>query len=102
MRFCHEVFFLLIKAYLLLHSFYTFKTKYLLTVNHLRIGIFNSAKLLNNPLACCSLINLNFLLLHNAHLDESIILSFLVFTTFGFLLSVFFQTSKYTIILFYI
>ena len=51
-------------------------------------------KLLNNPLASCSLINLNFLLSHTAHFDKSIILPFFVFTTFRFLFSVFFLHFK--------
>ena len=37
-------------------------------------------KLLNNPFACCSLINF----------DKIIVLPLLVFETFGFMLSVFF------------
>ena len=47
-------------------------------------------KLLNNPLASCSLSNFDFLLLHTKHFDKSIILHFLVLATLGFLLSVFF------------
>ena len=47
-------------------------------------------KLLNNPFACCSLINFDFLLPHIAHFDKIIILPLLVFETFGFMLSVFF------------
>ena len=60
----------------------------------LRIGIFIPVNLLNNPLASCSLIKFDFLLLHTAHFDTSIILPFLVFKTFGFLLSVFFLHFK--------
>ena len=30
-------------------------------------------KLLNNPFACCSLINFDFLLLHIAHVDKIIV-----------------------------
>ena len=44
-------------------------------------------KLLNNPFAFCSLINLHFLLLHIAHVDKIIALSLVVFETFGFILS---------------
>ena len=50
-------------------------------------------KLLNNPLRYCSFINLDFPLSDYAHFDKSIILPFLVFTTFGFLISVFLYTS---------
>ena len=56
----------------------------------LKIGTFIPAKLLNNQLASCSLINLDFLLPQTAQFDESIILPFFIFLTFGFLLSVFF------------
>ena len=52
------------------------------------------AKLRNNPLASCSLMYFNFLLLHTAHFDKSIILPFFVFTTFAFLLCVFFLHFK--------
>ena len=60
----------------------------------LRISTFTPAKLLNNPFGRCSLRNFNFLLSHNAHFDKSIILPFLVFTTCGFVLSVFFLHFK--------
>ena len=56
----------------------------------LRIGIFTPVKLLNNPLPSCSLRNFGFLLLHNDHFDKSIFVPFLVLTTYGYLLSVFF------------
>ena len=49
-------------------------------------------KLLNNPFACCSLINFDFLLPHMAHFDKTIVLPLLVFETFGSMLSVFFFT----------
>ena len=49
-------------------------------------------KLLNNPFACCSLINYDFLLPHIAHFDKIIVLPLVVFETFGFMLSVFFYT----------
>ena len=42
----------------------------------------------NNPPASCSLMNLDFLLLHTAHCDRNIDLLSLVFGTHGFLLSV--------------
>ena len=58
-------------------------------------------KLLNNPLASCSLINFEFLLSHTAHYYKSIILPFFVLATFGFLLSVFFCTSSDMIKLLY-
>ena len=63
---------------------------------------FAPSKLANNPLASCSLINLDFLLLHTEHLNKSIILSFFVFKTSGFLLCVFFYTSNNKITLSYI
>ena len=47
-------------------------------------------KLLNNPFACCSIINFDFLLPHMAHFDRIIVLPLVVFKTFGFMLSVFF------------
>ena len=51
-------------------------------------------RLLINPLASCSLINLDLLLPPAAHFDKSIIFPFFVFTTFGFLLSVIFLYFK--------
>ena len=45
-------------------------------------------------LASRSLINFAFLLSHTGYFDESIILLFSVFTTFGFLLSVFLSTLQ--------
>ena len=70
----------------------------------LRISISIPAKLLNNPLASCSLRNFDFLLLHTENFVKSIILLFSVFTTFGFLLSVFFLhlDTNNKITLFYI
>ena len=52
-------------------------------------------KLLNNRLACCSLINFDFLLPHIAHFDKIIVLQFAVFKTFAlvvliYALSIFF------------
>ena len=44
-------------------------------------------KLLNNPFASYSLINLDFLPPHLAHIDGSIVLLFLVFKTFEFTFS---------------
>ena len=49
-------------------------------------------KLLNNPFACCSLINFDFLLPHIAHVDKITVLPLVVFETLGFMLSVFFFT----------
>ena len=67
----------------------------------LLIGVF-IPKLLNNPLASCSLINFDFLLSHTAHFDKSIIHPFLpFFPTFGFFLLYFFYTSNNMITLFY-
>ena len=60
----------------------------------LKVGTLISANLLNNPLAYYSLINFNFLLSHTAHFDKRTIPPFLVFTTFGFLLSVLFLHFK--------
>ena len=51
-------------------------------------------KLLNNPFACCSLRNFDFLLPHIAHFDKIIVLPLVVFKTFGFMLSVFFLHFK--------
>ena len=47
-------------------------------------------ELLNNPFACCSLINFDFLLRHIAHFGKIIVLPLVVFETFGFMFSVFF------------
>ena len=49
--------------------------------------------LLNNPLASCLLINLDFLLPHIAHFDNIIILPLLVLETFGFIFFVYFLNS---------
>ena len=49
-------------------------------------------KLLNNPFACCSLINFDFLLPDIAHFDKFIVLPLLVFETSGSMLSVCFFT----------
>ena len=46
-------------------------------------------KLLNNPLASCSLKSYDCLLLHTAHVNKRIIFPLLVFEIFGFALSVF-------------
>ena len=51
-------------------------------------------KLLTNSPASCSLINFNFLPLHTRHFAKIVIRSFLVLTTFGFLLSVFCSTLQ--------
>ena len=50
---------------------------------------------LNSPLTSCSPVNLEFLLLHTAHFDKSIVLRFLAFMTLCFLLSVSFLHFKY-------
>ena len=47
-------------------------------------------RLFNNPFACCSLINFEFLLQHMAHFDNIIVLPLLVFEIHGFMLSEFF------------
>ena len=54
-------------------------------------------KLLNNALASCFLINLDFLLPHILHFDNSIVLLLLVGETLGFMLSVFFFFFFYTL-----
>ena len=59
-------------------------------------------RLLNNPFACCSLINFDFLLPHMAHFDNIIVLPLVVFETLGFMLSVFFYTLNNRIASFYI
>ena len=62
----------------------------------LKIGTFTPSKLLNTFLASYSLRKFDFLLLHNEYLDKSIFFfPFLVFKTFGFLLSVFFLHFKH-------
>ena len=59
--------------------------------------------ILSIPFACCSLINLDFLLSQAAQFDESIILPFLIFTNLGFLFYVFFLYFKnYNNIILYI
>ena len=60
----------------------------------LNIGTLIPVSLPNNLLASCSLVNFNFLLLQTIHFNKSIIITFLVFTNFGFLLSVFFLCFK--------
>ena len=60
----------------------------------LRIGTFIPVNLFNNTLSSCSLRNFDFLLLHTAHFDKSIILPFLVLKTFEFLHCVFFLHFK--------
>ena len=59
-------------------------------------------KLLNNPLASCCLINVDFVQSNTAHFDKSIILPVFVLATFGFYFKYFFCTSNNnTIALFY-
>ena len=71
-----------------------FENKVFIIGKSLRIGPSIPIKLINNHLACCSLINFDFLLLQTTHFDKNIIFPFLVFTTFGFLLSGFFIHFK--------
>ena len=66
----------------------------------LKIGSFIPVNLLNNPQASCSLVNFDFLLLHNAHFNKSTILSFLVLANLGFYFLYFFYTLKSKIALF--
>ena len=61
----------------------------------LRIDPFIPVNLLNNSLASCSLKVLDFLRLHTAHFNKTIVLPFLVFTTFLFLLSVIIFLEKH-------
>ena len=56
-------------------------------------GVFNPEPL-HNPLASCCFINLDSLLLHTAHFDESIGFSLFVFAASRFLLSAFFLCFK--------
>ena len=58
-------------------------------------------KLLNNPFACCSLINFDFLLPHIAHFDKIIFLPLVVFKTFVFMLSVFYTLNNMITLFFY-
>ena len=51
-------------------------------------------KLLNSPFASLFLINLDFLLQHIAHFDNTIVLSLLVFETLEFMFSVSFLHFK--------
>ena len=60
-----------------------------------KIGTFIPNKVLNTSLVSWSLRNFDFLLLKTAHFNKSIILPFLVLTTFGFLLPVFSLTLFY-------
>ena len=78
---------------LLFHSFYTVE-KYYPIIGILFTNSIFIPKLLNNTLASCSLINFDFLQPQTAQFDESIVLPFFVFTTFGFLISVFFLHFK--------
>ena len=65
-------------------------------------SVFNS-KLLNDLLASCFFINLDFLLSATALFNKSISLTLLVFATLGFLLFVFFLHFKqYHNVVFYI
>ena len=59
--------------------------KYLIWEYHLKL----TTKLLNTLLATYSLRNFDFLLLHTAYFDNSIIFPFLVLTAFEFLRSTF-------------
>ena len=51
-------------------------------------------KLLNIPIGSCSVINLDFLLLHTAHFDSNIVLPFFVFNAFESTFYVFFLHFK--------
>ena len=58
-------------------------------------------KLLNNPFAFCSYMNVDLLLPNTAHFDNNIDRPFLVFKTFEFTFSVFFMHPKQYISIFY-
>ena len=61
-----------------INFFNTLKTKEdLLKKFYLKVSLFLIPKLLNNPLAFFPLINFDFVLLHTAHFDKSIIFRFL-------------------------
>ena len=51
-------------------------------------------KSVKKPLVFYSLINLDFLIRHTVQFDESIILPFFIFLTFGFILAIFFLHFK--------
>ena len=93
MHFRNFNYLLLVKICLLFHSFYTVE-KYYPIIGILFINGIFIPKLLNNTLASCSLINFDLLQPETAQFDESIVLPFFVFTTFGFLISVFFLHFK--------
>ena len=57
-------------------------------------------KLLNNPFACCSSINFDFLLLHVAHFDIIIVLPLVVFKLLDLCSQYFFYTLNNMIALF--
>ena len=50
--------------------------------NGLLFSVVLIVRLLNNPFASCSFINLDFLLPHIAHFDDRINLPFFIFTLF--------------------
>ena len=60
------------KAHLLFHSVHTFSK--ILSIARILLESVFSPKLLNNPLASCSLIKFGILLLHTAEFDKSIVL----------------------------
>ena len=65
-----------------------FQNKLFAMGKSVKIGIFIPIKLPNDALAFCPLINFDFLLLHIAHFDKSIIFLFQVFTDFVFFLHI--------------
>ena len=62
--------------YIFIH-FYTLKTKYHLTIENVLSGVL-IPKLISNPLASCSCINLDFLIPQIQHLNFIIVLLFFV------------------------
>ena len=104
--FCYHALCILMKEFYFLfclyflYCFYTSNNKITLFYKWINItGILPI--LLSSPVASCSLINLDFLLLQTAQFDESISFPYFVFSTLGFLLFVIFYTSNNTITLFY-
>ena len=80
---------------LLFHLFCTFKNKREPNKGIRLKGVLIH-QVLNNVLASRSLVNFDFVLVRTADFDKSIILLFLVFTTFSFSIFVFFSTLQIT------
>ena len=78
---------------LLFHLFCTFKNKREPNKGIRLKGVFIH-QVLNNALASRSSVNFDFVLVRTADFDKSVILLFLVFTTFSFLTFVFSSTIQ--------